>query len=79
MMTIGWQEESLLLSSQRQDWHRLDSMKLFLLLFQMILLLLLIVLLLLLLLRLIKDDSKRRAMTPALPGPVKKSLKFKEF
>ena len=55
MMTIGWQEESLLFSSQRQDWHRLDSIKLFLLfLFLMILLLLLIVLLL----RLIKDDSK---------------------
>ena len=79
MMTIGWQEESLLLSSQRQDWHRLDSIKLFLLLFLLFLLILLLLLIILLLLRLIKDDSKRRAMTPALPGPVKKSLKFKEF
>ena len=53
MMTIGWQEESLLLSSQRQDWHRLDSIKLFLLF-----LFLFLMILLLLLLRLIKDDSK---------------------
>ena len=56
MMTIGWQEESLLFSSQRQDWHRLDSIKLFLLfLFLMILLLIVIFLLLF---TLIKDDSK---------------------
>ena len=63
MMTIGWQEESLLLSSQRQDWHRLDSIKLFLLfLFLIILFLFLMILLLivifLLLFTLIKDDSK---------------------
>ena len=69
MMTIGWQEESLLFSSQRQDWHRLDSIKLFLLF-----LFLIVILLLLLLLRFIKDDSKRRAMTPALSGPVKKKV-----
>ena len=58
MMTIGWQEESLLLSSQRQDWHRLDSIKLFLLFLFLMILLLLLIVLLLLLLRLIKDDSK---------------------
>ena len=54
MMTIGWQEERLLLSSQRQNWHRLDSIKP-LLLFLMILLLIVIFLLLF---TLIKDDSK---------------------
>ena len=58
MMTIGWQEERLLLSSQRQDWHRLDSIKLFLLLFLFLVILLLLLIVILLLLRLIKDDSK---------------------
>ena len=56
MMAIGWQEESLLLSSQRQNWHRLDSIKLFLLFLFLIILLLIVIFLLLF--RLIKDDSK---------------------